>query len=126
MRRDRGDCARARSRPARGRDCGDRRAPRVGVRVSLPERPRRNLRAAARRLARALRDGTFVADLLSATMAAITGVIGLATAVYSRASDDLSPACAPFYRPLLLVMLGGIAGGVRHRKYPRTCTCGSR
>jgi multicomponent Na+:H+ antiporter subunit D len=52
---------------------------------------------------------TFVADLLSAIMVLLTGVIGLAVAVYSLASID-EPRESFGYYPLLLILLAGVCG----------------
>jgi multicomponent Na+:H+ antiporter subunit D len=50
-----------------------------------------------------------VADLFSAMMVCVTGIIGLATVVYSLGTISRSQA-AEGYFPLLLVLLGGVCG----------------
>ena len=52
---------------------------------------------------------TLVADLLSAIMVVVTGVIGLAVAVYSLATMTRSHEAFGYY-PLLHLMLAGVAG----------------
>jgi multicomponent Na+:H+ antiporter subunit D len=52
---------------------------------------------------------TFVADLLSAIMVTITGIVGLAVAIYSLGSVD-APRESFGYHPLFQVLLMGVCG----------------
>ena len=52
---------------------------------------------------------TFVADILSAVMVLLTGLMGFATAVYSMASMDEARERFGYY-PLLHMLLGGVNG----------------
>jgi multicomponent Na+:H+ antiporter subunit D len=52
---------------------------------------------------------TFVADLFSAILVVLTGVLGLAVAVYSAGTIDRGRQAFGYY-PLLLVMLAGVCG----------------